>query len=214
MKKNKAFVGLFGSGKTEIALNMALKLAKDGLKVAIADLDFVSPYFRTRDEKEALEESGIRVIVPRGKYIYADVPIVPPEVFGALSNPETTAILDVGGEEDGIAVLGYLRPFMNKTEIYFVVNTRRPFTRDVDGIVKAYEKLKRRARVDFDYLVSNTNLGPETTPEIVKEGERIVSRASEILEIPVAFTVVPSFIEDCDCMFEKFVIERKLALKW
>ncbi len=214
MKKNKAFVGLFGSGKTELALNTAVKLASEGLNVAIADLDFVSPYFRTRDERDMLESLGVKVIVPRGKYVYADVPIVPPEVFGALSNPDVVTVLDVGGEEDGIAVLGYLKPFMSKTDIYFVVNTRRPFTRSVDEILQAYEKLKRRARADFDYLVSNTNLGPETTCELIREGEDIIEEVSKILGIPVAFTVVPSFLGGCGCKYDEFVIERKLALEW
>ncbi len=211
--KNHAFVGLFGSGKTEIALNFALKLLNEGENVAIADLDYVSPYFRTRDKIGELERMGIKVLVPPGKYIHADTPIIPPEVFGYLSNPNYSTVLDVGGEEDGIAVLGYLRPFLKKTAIYMVVNTRRPFSRNVEEILKTYEKLSRRARTDFQYLVSNTNLGPETTCEIVREGEEILSRVSKILEIPVAFTVVPSFL-DCETQFEKFVIERKLALEW
>ncbi len=213
-KKNMAFVGMFGSGKTEIAMNMALKLAKDGESVALADLDYVSPYFRSRDKKGLLEEFGVKVVVPPGKYIWADTPIIPPEVFGILSNKSIKAILDVGGEEDGIAVLGYLRAFMKNTAIYFVINTRRPFTNTVEGIVKFYEKLKNRARVDFDFLVSNTNLGPDTTEEVIKEGEEIVEEASKILNIPVAFTAVPAFLKDCDCRFDKFIIERYMELQW
>ncbi|MCD6449341.1 MAG: cobalamin biosynthesis protein CobQ [Thermotogaceae bacterium] len=213
-KKNMAFVGMFGSGKTEIAMNMALKLAKEGENVALADLDYVSPYFRSRDKRGFLEEFGIKVVVPPGKYVWADTPMIPPEVFGILSNKDIKAVLDVGGEEDGIAVLGYLRTFMKNTTIYFVINTRRPFTNTVEGIVTFYEKLRNRARVDFDFLVSNTNLGPDTTEEVIKEGEEIVKKASKILEIPVAFTVVPSFLKDCDCEFDKFIIERYMELQW
>jgi len=213
-KKNMAFVGMFGSGKTEIAMNMAIKLARDGENVALADLDYVSPYFRSRDKRGFLEEFDVRVVVPPGKYVWADTPIIPPEVFGILSNENIKAILDVGGEEDGIAVLGYLKPFLKNTAIYFVINTRRPFTNTVEGIVEFYEKLKNRARVNFDFLVCNTNLGSDTTEEIVKEGEEIVEEASKILNTPVAFTVVPAFLKDCNCKFDKFVIERYLELQW
>jgi len=214
IKKNAAFVGMFGSGKTELAINYAMMLAKKEENVALADLDFVSPYFRSREKKDLMQQLGITVIVPHEKYIWADTPIIPPEVFGALSNKETRTVLDIGGEEDGVVVLGYLRAFMKNTTIFFVVNTRRPFTDSADGIVEFFKKLRDRARVDFDYLVVNTNLADQTSEEIIREGEEIVSKASEILGVPIAFTVVPSFLKDCNCKYEKFIIDRYLQLPW
>ncbi len=214
IKKNVAFVGMFGSGKTELAINYAVMLARREEKVALADLDFVSPYFRSRDKKGFLEELGIKVLVPPGKYIWADTPMIPPEVFGFLTNKEFRTVLDVGGEEDGVVVLGYLRAFLKDTTTFFVVNTRRPFTDSVEGIVNFYRKLETRAKVKFDYLVVNTNLAHETTEEIIKEGEEIVESAAKELGVPVAFTVVPSFLADCDCKYEKFIIDRYLELPW
>ena len=42
-------VGNYGSGKTEISLNLALKLARRGEKVTLVDLDIVNPYFRSSE---------------------------------------------------------------------------------------------------------------------------------------------------------------------
>ena len=55
IKKNAAFVGMFGSGKTELAINYAMMLAKKEENVALADLDFVSPYFRSREKKDLMQ---------------------------------------------------------------------------------------------------------------------------------------------------------------
>ena len=41
--------GHYGSGKTNIAVNMAYDLKKQKENTAIADLDIVNPYFRTLD---------------------------------------------------------------------------------------------------------------------------------------------------------------------
>ena len=62
MKRVTLFCGHYGSGKTNIAVNYALKLKADGLDVALADLDIVNPYFRSKDSTAELEKAGVRVI--------------------------------------------------------------------------------------------------------------------------------------------------------
>ena len=42
-------VGHFGSGKTEFSVNLALRLREQYAPVALADLDVVDPYFRSRE---------------------------------------------------------------------------------------------------------------------------------------------------------------------
>ena len=48
-KRVTLFAGHYGSGKTNVALNFARQLKRTAPRVAVADLDIVNPYFRTKD---------------------------------------------------------------------------------------------------------------------------------------------------------------------
>ena len=80
--------GHYGSGKTEFALNFAFKKAEKQDNIAIADMDIVNPYFRSREKKAELEERGIKLISSSTGYSTADVPAISPEVYGILQNEE------------------------------------------------------------------------------------------------------------------------------
>ena len=54
--------GHYGTGKTEFSVNLALALAGEGARTALADLDIVNPYFRSREQRELLEAAGVRVL--------------------------------------------------------------------------------------------------------------------------------------------------------
>ncbi|AFG34488.1 cobalamin biosynthesis protein CobQ [Fervidobacterium pennivorans subsp. shakshaketiis] len=213
MAKNYAFIGLFGSGKTEVAINWALKLKEEHEKVAIIDGDIISPYFRTRDIAEELERVGLVTVYPKGALRNADLPIITGAAIGYLLNPEFKTVVDVGGEENGVVVLGYLKPYLGDAEISMVVNIARPFSSTVDGIIRAYEQLRRIARVEVDYLINNANLSYETTPDIIRKGEEILSKVSEIIEVPVKWTVVPDFIEEDDFKYPVFKIHRFMKME-
>jgi len=212
MSKNSVFVGLFGSGKTEIAINFALRLKSVERHVAIADIDIVSPYFRTRDVRSLLEKRGLTVITPPRQLMKADLPIITASVAGYLNNTSYDVVLDVGGEESGIVVLGYLEEHLKDADFYFVVNTKRPFTTDIEGIMNSIDRLRKRARIEIDFLVNNTNTGDETNPEIVKEGEKIIREVSNLMKIPVAFSVVKKDLRVNDTIFPIFGIERFMTL--
>lgn len=212
MSKNSVFVGLFGSGKTEIAINFALRLKSVERHVAIADIDIVSPYFRTRDVRSLLEKRGLTVITPPRQLMKADLPIITASVAGYLNNTSYDVVLDVGGEESGIVVLGYLEEHLKDADFYFVVNTKRPFTTDIEGIMNSIDRLRKRARIEIDFLVNNTNTGDETNPEIVKEGEEIIREVSNLMKIPVAFSVVKKDLRVNDTIFPIFGMERFMTL--
>ncbi|MCP5455690.1 MAG: cobalamin biosynthesis protein CobQ [Thermotogae bacterium] len=211
-----AFIGMFGSGKTEIALNLAIDMKKTYEKVAIADIDVISPYFRTRDERENLKKLGIVPVLPPERFLNADLPIIPPNVGGYIENPEFKTILDVGGNDDGAVVLGSLNNFIKKvdTAVFFVINPYRPFTDSREKIIGHIRRLSDKARTEVSYLVVNPNIMDETTPENILKGEKLVKEVSEELGIPVAFTAVLEKFSDVDTIYEKFLIKRYMKVNF
>lgn len=181
------FVGAFGSGKTEIALNYVRVLRKQGKQVAIVDLDIASPYFRSRDVTEKLTTQGIEVIAPPGELALADLPIVVPRTKGAFDDPELYVVVDVGGDDIGATALGRFSDQLRQLphELLLVVNTCRPFTKDISGIKTMRLAVEKAAHLKVTGLVSNTNLGSETTPDIVHKGSEIIANAAEQMGIPV-----------------------------
>lgn len=186
-KRIAVFVGAFGSGKTEIAINYVRSLAQQEKQVAIVDLDIVSPYFRSRDVTEKLASQGIEVIAPPGELALADLPIVVPRTQGAFDDPRLHVVVDVGGDDIGATALGRFSDQLRLLphELLLVVNTCRPFTKDVPGIRKMLLSIENATHLKVTGLVANSNLGSETTPETIHNGLRIISEAAAITGIPV-----------------------------
>lgn len=205
------FIGMGGSGKTEIAINIAIKLKEKNENVAIVDLDVATPYFRVRDKLDELKNNNLRVVTPPERYLHADVPIITAEVGGYLVNPKFKTVLDVGGDEKGATVLGSLKNFLDNSKrvIYFVVNTKRPFTQNENNIKKNIFQIEKKIRTKIDFLICNTHLKNETTNLIIEEGEKILENVSRETNIPVLFTAVSEKISDeIETKFEKFPIKR------
>jgi hypothetical protein len=193
LKRISIFAGNFGSGKTEIALNYAAKIHETGDKVVVVDLDLINPYFRTRLVKKNFEDKGIKVVSPEGKLANADVPALSPAIYGVLEGKNIYGVFDVGGGDIGSVVLGRFTDHLPEGtyNLFLVVNTCRPFTRDTDGIITVLREIEKTCRLKFTAIVSNTNLGPGTDTATVLEGYRIASEAARILNLPVAFVCVP-----------------------
>ncbi len=201
------FVGHFGSGKTEIALNGALELAAAGSRVTVADLDVVKPYFRSRSARAILSDAGVDLLAPTGANVHADLPIIVPQIRSCLRDDHSRLILDVGGDDLGARVLGSLSdviPF-DDTDCLLVLNFRRPSTPDPERSAAMVREIEAVGRVPVSGLISNTHLMDETTPEVVLEGYRQALETARLVEVPlVAITVEEELAvvlegEDLEC---------------
>jgi hypothetical protein len=198
-KRVTVFVGHFGSGKTEIALNGALELAAGGARVTLADLDVVKPYFRSRAAREILAEAGVELLAPTGANVHADLPIIVPQIRSHLRRSERRLILDVGGDEVGARVLGSLSDVLptEETDCWLVLNFRRPSTPDPERAVEMVREIEAVGRISVAGLISNTHLMEETTPGIVVDGYRQAVETARLAEIPViAVTVAEDLAAD------------------
>ena len=181
--KNKLIVviGAYGSGKSEYSINLAREFSQNGEKVTLVDLDVVNPYFRSRDVREKFEEKGITVIAPDGEFKHADLPMLSPRIMGVVQNNNEVVILDVGGDPAGCRTLARYVANINKRgyEMHLVINTKRPFTSDAEGIIEMLEMLQFASKLKVSEFVCNTNLMEYTTADIIEEGITIIEEIAK-----------------------------------
>lgn len=184
-KRISIFVGHFGSGKTEVAINYALKLSKEGKKVTIVDFDIVNTYFRTLDAKEILEKNGIQVICPTFANTNLEMQMIPSEVLSVFEQKDRYVVFDVGGDKDGAVALGaYKRLFEREGyRMFFVINAKRPLTMNASDIIEYMVEIEEASRLSITELINNTNLALETEAEDVLFGDTVVSEVSEKTEL-------------------------------
>ncbi len=190
------FVGRFGSGKTEVAINYALSLVQ-GIKagssgVVLIDLDIVTPYFRTRETAKAMRNRGVDVIAPSVLGQHLDVPAISPQILGAIQQSDKPTILDVGGDKQGARALGQFNPAIQQRgyTMHFVVNPYRPFTDTLAGLSGSIVEIEASSRLQVASLVSNPNLIGETTAEHILEGHEKIERFAQALGLPIAFVCI------------------------
>lgn len=180
-KRLTLFAGHYGSGKTNIAVNYALYLAKEGKKVCIADLDIVNPYFRTKDSESELREAGISLISPRYANTNVDLPALPAESYRLVQDRSTFGIMDIGGDDRGAYALGRFAAAIKEENDYrmaFVVNCHRPLTSTVDDTLEIMREIEAACGLKFNCIVNNSNLGSETTAETVLHSMDFVKELS------------------------------------
>ena len=189
-RRIRIITGHYGSGKTEFAVNYVKKLREsvDG-RVAIADLDIVNVYFRSREKKEELEEKGIQVIASNLDTAVADVPAVSGAMTMPVINKEYQYVVDLGGNDVGTLVLGRIKPLLDHAEadFFMVVNAYRPNTSTPEGIIEQMENLEYAAGLKVTGFINNTNLVRETTAECLLHGDEVLKEVTKRTGVPVKY---------------------------
>lgn len=193
LKRIVLLSGHYGSGKTNIAVNLAFLMRKTHGRVAIADIDIVNPYFRTQDSRGELEDAGIRVIASEFAGSNVDVPALPSDVYAITSDPGLRAVIDVGGDDRGALALGRWRDAIleeNDYEMLMVVNRFRPLTRTADAAIEVMREIEAAAGMRFTAVVNNSNLGGETAAQDVLASQAYADEICEKTGLPLRMTTV------------------------
>jgi hypothetical protein len=185
-------VGNYGSGKTEVSINLAVNRKQAGLSVGIADLDLVNPYFRTREARTTLTDFGIQVILPPEPYLHADLPVLSPTIAGMIRDSGEVMILDVGGNDVGSTVLAALADAFRGKKVHMlqVVNPLRPQTNTVSGCLRLRDEIETAAHLTITGLVGNANLIDETSVQDIYRGYEFVQSVARESGLPLAFITV------------------------
>lgn len=192
-KRVTLFAGHYGSGKTNIAVNYALKLRADGKPVVIADLDIVNPYFRTKDSEKELTEAGIRLISSQYASSNVDLPALPQDVYSIVDNNTEYAVMDIGGDDRGAYALGRYADSLKKEnnyEMFMVINMYRPLTRDVESTLEVMAEIEAACSMKFTAIVNNSNIGEETTEQDVLDSLGYADEVSKAAGLPIRLTTV------------------------
>ena len=194
MKRITLFAGHYGSGKTNVALNYARFLKRSGEAVAVADLDIVNPYFRTKDSAEELAAEGIDLVVSEYANSNVDFPAMPREIYALVAERSRKIVMDIGGDDRGALALGRYVPDIlseNDYDMLAVVNASRPLTRTPEDTVEVLREIEAACRLPFTGIVNNTNLGPATRPEDVLKSVPYAEEISKRMKVPIRFTCAP-----------------------
>ncbi len=194
MKEHKRLTilcGHYGSGKTNVAVNLAYALKKQHERVTIADLDIVNPYFRTKDSSEDFAARGIDLICSPYANSNVDIPALPPEMYAITDDTDLTVVLDIGGDDRGALALGRLAPQIKAEQNYsmlMVINGYRPLTQDAPSTLEVMREIEQACGIPFTGLINNSNLGVETTAQHVRDSMVYAREVENLTGIPLVLT--------------------------
>lgn len=193
MKKFIVLIGNYGSGKTEIAINLAVNSANKGLNTLVIDLDKVNDYFRMSDRVDVLKDNKVNLVSPT----FAGQGITPSNMSAAVASAFAgdwdLCVFDVGGDAAGAMSLGrYHQDFAaldpGQLEVYDIVNVFRPMSETPEKIIKLKEEMESFARLEVTGFVNNSNLLNYASADDIRAGYEVLKKTSELTGIPVKHT--------------------------
>ncbi len=189
--------GHYGTGKTEFAVNLAFAMARDGRKMALADLDIVNPYFRSYERSRELEREGVTVYVT-SNFGKADIPALPPDIMSIFVNRQRQSIIDLGGDPVGARLLGYYQPQLDRIDFdfWFVINQNRVENATIDKVRRYLHLTETASKQQITGIVNNTHLGDETTAEVILRGDEFAMKVAKTVNLPLIYTVGERHFEE------------------
>lgn len=206
MKRMALFCGHYGSGKTNLAVNYALKLREQGLPVSLADIDIVNPYFRSKDSQSELEAAGVKVIALPFANSSVDLPALPSETYSLVEDRSRYAVLDIGGDDRGAYALGRFVPYIleeNNYDMFYVVNFYRPLTTTAAEAIEVMREIEGACGIAFTGVINNSNLGAETTTEMVKATYGLCEELCKAVKLPLVAVTAEESVADEDMVAVK-----------
>ena len=167
---NSIFLGEAGCGKSELAVHLALELARQGREVHFFDLDQTKPLMRSRDAEGLLEKAGVTVHFQQQ---YADAPTQVGGLIPLLLDEKKAVILDVGGNDTGAKLIGGYAHLLKAADVWFVVNPYRPWSATTEHIDGTLSAILRASRLKMPRFLLNPNLGGDTTLEEYLSGIKL-----------------------------------------
>lgn len=196
MKKISIITGHYGCGKTNISANLAIKLSENN-KVTVVDLDIVNPYFRTADFTDIFSGHNIELV----KSIYANTNLDIPAIsfdLERICSDDGYCIIDVGGDDDGATALGRYAEafarFKDDIEFYYVINACRYFENEKDEALALLYDIENASHMKATAIINNTNLGKETTEQLIIDNLSYVEGIAKKANLPVRMVTAPSFL--------------------
>lgn len=213
-------VGNYGSGKTEVSINLAVQAKKAGRDVHLADLDLVNPYFRTREARDLLARLEIPLVLPPAQYMQADLPILDRGVAGLIRSDTELTLLDVGGDDVGATVLAALADalFEKALTVLQVVNPYRPYTDTVDGCLRVRREIEQSSKLEVSGWIGNANLIDETTLGDIYQGYDFLRQVASQSGLPLygitAMGALASEIDTQRVSCPVLSMQRQLVPPW